>query len=259
MIDVDGVYFAYHSKYVLENITFSIDRGKFFGIVGPNGTGKSTLLKVIGRALKPSKGTVKLSKKDVWSSFSSKEFAKNVSVIPQTPFYNFLRVEEFILTGRIPHLSTFQFRQKRDDIEAIEESFELCGLNHIRNKFMHRISGGERQLVFLARALVSKPKVLIMDEPLSSLDINNQEKILYLLKNLIKRFDLTIIGVLHDLNVVSEFADVVLVLKDGRVKAIGRPEDVIDKDLIKSVYGADKISVFKRPGSFNPFVCIVNN
>ncbi|AEA34113.1 ABC transporter ATP-binding protein [Hippea maritima] len=257
MIEVESVCFTYGNKRVLENISFIVENGSFFCIAGPNGAGKSTLVKIVGRALRPSCGLVKLKSKDIWS-FDAKSFAKAVAMIPQSPFYNFLRIREFVLTGRIPHFSVFQFRQTKKDKEAVDTALSLCGLDGLADEFMHKISGGERQLVFLARALASNPEVLIMDEPLSNLDINNQEKILYLLKYLKVKFGLTIVGVLHDLNIVSEFADRVLVLKDGQVKALGKPSEVINGELINKVYGAKNVEVFKKPQNSNPFVYIAN-
>ena len=258
MIKVTGLTFSYNDKMVLEDVGFNIKKGKFFTIAGSNGAGKSTLVKLIGRIFKPQKGEICLNNKNIWL-IKPKSFAKIVSVVPQTPLYDFMRVEEFVALGRIPHFSSLQLFEKSEDEIAVKEAMELCGIGQFRGEYMNEISGGERQLVFIARALAAKPQMLILDEPLSNLDIRHQEQILDLLKSMILESKITVVAVLHDLNVVSEFSDTVLLLKKGRIIASGEPENVLTKKNIEFAYDTRDTEVFTNPVTKKPSVLITNH
>ncbi|WP_022669698.1 ABC transporter ATP-binding protein [Hippea alviniae] len=256
MLRVEHVSFSYNSKLILNDIDFEVEKGEFFAIAGPNGAGKSTLIKIIGRLLKPNKGNLYLNGKN-FRFYRPKELARKISVVSQNPSYAFVRVEEFVLLGRIPYFSAFQFFEKREDREAIEEALLMCNVEHLKKRYMNELSGGERQLVFLAKAISTKPELLVMDEPLSGLDISRQDVILSLLEKMRREFSLTIIAVLHDLNVASEFADRILLMKDGSIFKMGKPSAIIKESIVKELYNAsEKVKVFNNPFSGNPFVCI---
>ncbi len=257
MIKVNGLNFSYSKKKVLENISFNIKKGEFFSIAGTNGAGKSTLIKLIGRILRPQTGKIDLNKKNIWL-YKPKSFARIVSIVSQAPSYNFIRVEEFVALGRIPHFSNFQLFEKSEDKKAIKEAMNLCEIYKFRDEYMNQISGGERQLVFIARALATNPQVLILDEPLSNLDIQHQEQILTLLKGMIYKSGITVVAVLHDLNVISEFSDEVFLLKKGRAITFGSPKNVLTKENIKFAYDTKDTEVFLNPLTNRPTVLIVN-
>ena len=258
MIKVDNLNFSYKGKKVLENIDFNIKKGEFFSIAGANGAGKSTLTKLIGRILKPQAGEICLNEKNI-RLIKPKSFAKIVSIVPQFPSYDFIRVEEFVALGRIPHFSNLQLFGKRQDTEAIKEAMMLCGVYKFKDKYINQISGGERQLVFISRALATRPQMLILDEPLSNLDIKHQEQILTLLKDMIYKNKMTVAAVLHDLNVISEFSDEVLLLKKGRIIACGLPKDVLTKENIEFAYDTRDTEVFLNHITKRPTVLIINH
>ncbi len=256
MLKVEHISFSYNSKRILNDIDFEVKRGEFFAIAGPNGAGKSTLIKMIGRLLEPDKGDLYLDGKS-FRLYKPKELAQKISIVSQNPSYAFIKVEEFVLLGRIPYFSAFQFFEKREDRKAIEEALVMCDAGHLKGRYMNELSGGERQLVFLAKAISTKPKLLVLDEPLNGLDISKQDAILSLLEKMRSEFDLTIIAVLHDLNVASEFADRILLMKSGSIFKIGKPSAVIKEGIVKELYNAsEKVKVFDNPFSSNPFVCI---
>ncbi len=255
MVKIAGVSFSYGEKIILKDIDFSLNKGEFFCIAGPNGAGKSTLVKLIARLLKPSGGNISLKGKNI-RDYERKDFYSIVAVVTQTPSFEFLRVREFVSLGRLPHFKTFQLFEKKTDKESIDRVLKLCGIEGLKNKYMTMISGGERQLVFLARALVSDPELLLLDEPLNNLDIAHQQRILDLLMKLKYEFNLTIISVLHDLNVASEFADSLILLGGGQIIAMGSPKEIIKEGYISKVYSLKDPVIYENPVTRKPHICI---
>jgi len=255
MVKVEKLSFSFYRTPIIKDISFSVKKGEFFCIAGANGAGKSTLLRLLARIYKPKNGKVVIKNRDIWS-YSQKEFAKIVAVVSQSPSFEFMRVVEFVGLGRIPYFEGLQLFEKKEDKEKIERALKLCGLEKLKNSYVTKISGGERQLVFIARALAAEPQVLLLDEPLSNLDICHQERILNLLLDLKNRFDLTVVAVLHDLNIASEFCDRIMFLKEGRVVCLGKPEEVVRNLFVKEAFLLDKPVIFKNPISRKPYLCI---
>ncbi len=255
MVRVEDLSFSFDKTLIINNVSFSVEKGEFFCIAGSNGAGKSTLLRLLARIYKPKSGKVNIKEKNVWS-YSQKEFAKVVAVVSQNPSFEFMRVKEFVGLGRIPHFKGLQLFEKKEDKEKIERAIDLCGLGKLKNNYITEISGGERQLVFIARALAVEPEILLLDEPLSNLDIRHQERIFHLLLDLRDELDLTIIAVLHDLNVASEFCDRLMFLKEGRVVCLGRPEEIMKDMFVRDTFMLDDPVIFENPISKKPYLCI---
>jgi len=164
-----------------------------------------------------------------------------------------MTVEEFVLLGRIPHFRDLQFLETGKDAEAAEHSMRVTGVEGLRGRLMDQLSGGERQLVAIARALAQEPEWLFLDEPTAHLDIAHQVRILDLLLQLNQSSNLTLIMVLHDLNLAGEYCRRLLLMQQGRIRREGRPEEVLDRGTIEDVYGTP-VAVGQNPLSLRPFV-----
>jgi iron complex transport system ATP-binding protein len=251
-LKLDSVSFGYNHAKVIDNITLEVKRGDFTGIIGPNGAGKTTLFKVITRVLKPWNGSITYKDKNI-SATGIRELAREIASVPQVieaPFS--FTVGEFVLMGRYPHSSMFS-SPSQADLDIVNESLELTDAIEFKDRTLDRLSGGERQRVILAQALAQKPELLLLDEPTSHLDIGHQIAILDVVKKLNKKNGLTVIMVIHDLNLASEYCDQLILLDGGRVKVSGHPQDVIKYDIIEQVYKT-VVVVKNNPISNKPYV-----
>jgi iron complex transport system ATP-binding protein len=256
MLEIRNLTCGYAENFFIEDINFKVNAGEIVGIIGPNGSGKTTLLRGISRALKPKSGQVFLDGKDIWQ-MNFKELAKKMAVLPQSINPTSLSVEEFVLLGRIPHLKNLQFFEGKNDLVIVKDCLRLTDTLSLKNHLMTQISGGERQLVFIARALAQQPKLLLLDEPTTHLDITHQVRILDLIKRLNRDLGLTVIMVLHDLNLAAEYCRRLILLKDGRIFREGVTENVINYKTIEEVYKT-VVVVEKNPVSAKPYVLLVS-
>ena len=240
LLNVDGVECRYGSATVLEDVSLSVKEGDFVGIIGPNGSGKTTLLKSISRVLKPHKGTILLDKDDIYSLTGS-EVAKQLAVVPQDSVigFSFLALD-VVLMGRNPHMSRFQMESTKD-LSIARRVMELTNTWHLAERPINELSGGERQRVIIARALAQEPKVLLLDEPMTHLDIINQLEIMDLVKDLCSKQGLIVLAVFHDLNMAARYCNLCVLLKGGKVFSTGRLDDVLTSDNIKTVFRVDAI------------------
>jgi iron complex transport system ATP-binding protein len=256
ILKVNEIECSYGSVKVLNGLTFSIERGSFTGIIGPNGSGKSTLLKSLSRVLKPVKGAVLLDETDLYSQ-DTKEVAKKMAVVPQETAVSFsFTVKDVVIMGRSPHLGLFQ-NEGEKDFAVARLAMELTDTIHLADRLITAISGGERQRVIIAKALAQEPKIILLDEPTSHLDINHQIEILSLLKRLNRENNLTIIAVFHDLNLASQYCDRLVLMKGGSIFTLGEPEEVLTTDNIKDVYSAS-VLVRKHPVTGRPSVILLS-
>lgn len=236
LLNILGVTCGYGTSLVLKNANVQINSGDFAGIVGPNGSGKSTLLRTISRILKPLYGKVLLKGEDIYHIPAS-EIAQKMAVLTQEPGLDFpFTVKDVVMMGRLPHIKRFA-RESLKDIEAVDRALELTDTVSLADRHVNELSGGEKQRVLLARALAQEPKIILLDEPTSYLDLNYQIEIMELLVRLRREYGLTIIMVLHDLNLASRYCDYLLVVKNGAIHAVGSPRQVITANMIKEVYG----------------------
>ena len=243
-ITVDGLQFSYNDVPLLNGIDLTIHTGEVLAIVGPNGSGKTTLLKNISGVLSPQVGTVYLDMIRL-TDLSSAELARRLAVVEQEREVGFdFTVREIVALGRLPHRGRFA-RETRTDRQWIERAMELANVGTFAERFIHELSGGEKQRVFLAMALAQNPRVLLLDEPTTYLDINYQIQIMEIVRQQATA-GLSIVMAIHDLNLAAQYADRVAILHQGRLLAIGRPTDVLTEANIKQVFQTD-VAVSKSP------------
>jgi len=256
VLEIKNLSCGYDSKLILKDVNLNISAKEFVGIIGPNGSGKTTLLKTITRLLKPRTGGVFIDGKDVWQA-GYKELAEKIAVVPQGFSGAAMSVEEFVLLGRIPYFDNFQFFETKKDMEIAEKCMNLTDTFKLKDRLMEEMSGGERQLTLIARALAQEPELLLLDEPTTHLDITHQVRILDIIKKLNREMDLTVIMVLHDLNLASEYCDRLVLLSGGVIYKDDSPENVLDYKIIEEVYKT-MVVVKKNPISSKPYILLVS-
>lgn len=248
--EIKNLSFSYEEKNIFREISGEIRDGEFLGLLGPNGCGKTTLLKLLSGVIKPSSGEVKLFGKDL-GKYSRNEVAKQVAVLPQDNLIDFpFSVLEVVLMGRSPYLGNFRW-EGPEDTAVVREAMEQTDCFHLAGRDIRSLSGGERERVLLARALSQQPKILLLDEPTTHLDLQHQRETFYLLQRLHREKKLTLVVALHDLNFAAQSCDRILLLKDQRWNALGPPEAVLTPEKIAEVFGVpvqvQLLATEKRP------------
>ncbi|KPU27723.1 ABC transporter [Caloranaerobacter sp. TR13] len=249
-VELKNIYFSYGYEDVLEDISLIIEEGKFISILGPNGSGKTTLLKNMCKLLNPLDGKILVDDKDL-NKIAFKELAKTMAAVHQDSSVNFeFTVYDIVMMGRYPYQKRFRPESERD-INIVKRAMKNTETWTLKEKSIHEISGGERQRVIIARALAQEPKILLLDEPISQLDIKHQINILNLCKKLNREEKITIITTLHDINLAARYSDYILLMNKGKIKAFGLPESVLTKENIQDVYGIEvkliKLNEYKVP------------
>ncbi len=256
MMDVRAISFRYHDNWVLEDVSFQIEPGEVVGIIGPNGSGKTTLLKILYRLLSPQKGEVLFEGMPL-KKMSRQHIAKSIGVVPQESQLLFpFRVGEVVLMGRSPYLGRLLFERKKD-LEIAERAMAWTDLLSIANRPMDELSGGERKRVFIARAIAQEPQLILLDEPTANLDLHHQIGFLDLILRLNDERGLAVVMASHDINLASEFCHRLILLKGGRIYAMGQPEEVITLQNMQSVYGCS-VLVDRNPLSGSPRITLLN-
>ena len=252
--NLSGGYTA--QRDVIKSICFEAGKGEFVGIIGPNGSGKSTLLRLMSRALCPSGGEIIFGGVAITQK-PLKELYRSFAFVSQDAVISFsFSVEEIVLMGRIPHLRRLQ-RETKKDFSIAEQALSLTDTLHLKDKNIDQLSAGERQRVMIARALTQEPVVLFLDEPTSHLDIGHQIQIMDLMRKLNKTQHLTIIMVMHDLNLASEYCSRLILLNEGAIIKDGSPEHVLTYQTIEAVYKTIVV-VHKNPISSKPYITLVS-
>ena len=234
-IQLSDVSFAYGTHRVLEKVSVQIAAGERIALLGPNATGKSTLLKLMSGVLAPATGCVRIDGRDL-HTFPRKELARKVAVLPQqfvVPFA--FTAREIVQLGRTPHLH-FLRGARGTDLRAVERAMELTNTLHLASRVFNELSGGERQRVMIAMALAQNPEILLLDEPTQQLDITRQAEILDLIADLNLQEKLTIVAAIHELNAAARYFHRVIVLHAGTLVADGVPQEVLRTDLLREVY-----------------------
>ncbi|WFD09887.1 ABC transporter ATP-binding protein [Tepidibacter hydrothermalis] len=235
MIKVEGVSFKYNEKSILNNISLDIDKGKFLSIIGPNGSGKTTLLNLLTGYLSNHKGIIQYKGKNI-SDYRVEELSQNFAIINQKGDIKFpFTCLEIVMMGRKPFLKRIN-KLSQIDKKIVYKAMETTDTLKFANSLVTKISGGEFQRVMIAKALTQDPKVLFLDEAFSAMDISQKIKCLKLIKRLVETKNLTVISVIHDLNLAYMFSDEVCVLKEGKVVAKGQTKDVMTTDFIAHVF-----------------------
>lgn len=231
-LQTEKVSWSVEAKTIVDEVTLAVADGEFVGLLGPNGSGKSSLLRTIYRILKPDAGLIQLDGANVWQ-LSARQVARQMAVVMQERTGDFdFSVHEIVMMGRNPHKGMFD-RDTAHDFQLVDEALERVDMVEFARRSFLTLSGGEKQRVLIARALVQQAKFLVLDEPTNHLDIHYQLEILELVKNL----GVTTIAALHELNLAAFYCDRLYVLKDGQLVASGTPEAVLQPELIRQVYG----------------------
>jgi len=227
----NNICYSIKNKLILSNASVNIKGNKFFTILGPNGCGKTTLLKTIYRVLKPSSGTILLNGNNI-EHLSLKTSAKELAVVAQFNEINFdCNVKDMVMLGRTPHLG-FMRSEKQSDYDIVEDALQKVGMIDKAERSYLSLSGGEKQRVALARAIAQKPSLLLLDEPTNHLDIKYKIEILQIIKNL----NINVLAVLHDIQLAGKFSDYIYLMKGGEVKYEGEPRTTITEKSMKDIY-----------------------
>ncbi len=255
MLVVNDLTLAYGTEPVIKQVSFSIPKGQFAAVLGPNGSGKSTLLRALCRLHRPQTGTIRLIGREL-ANFGQQELARQIAFVRQSSSVAFdFTIEELVMLGRLPYLRRFQ-AETSHDYAVVEHYMRLTGLWDMRKRYLYSLSGGEQQRVFVCQALVQEPSLLLLDEPTNHLDINHQLELLDLVATLNHEQGITVIAVLHDLNLAALYAERLLVLEQGCLVADGPPGQVLQAGLVKQVYGCP-VSVIVHPVIERPQVLLV--
>jgi iron complex transport system ATP-binding protein len=243
ILDIANMFCGYNGTQIIKGISFNVALGEFVGIVGPNGCGKTTLLRALSGILRPSEGEIKIGNTSL-SLMSQKELAQKIAFVPQMlePVDGFT-VEELVLLGRTPHLNRFAF-ESEEDYEITKWAVDQLQIERLQDIPITHLSGGEFKRVMIARALAQEPKILLLDEPTSHLDLRFQIKIMRLLKRL--RQSRSVIATFHDLNLATKFCQRLVLIKKGELIAQGPPDEVITAENIWKAYRI-KVEVKKNP------------
>ncbi len=244
-LTIDDIDCAYGSVEILKDINFKVKSGQFLGILGPNGSGKTTLLKSISKVLKPKKGAILIDDKDIYK-MKNLDLAKQMAVVPQISPVSFdFTSLEVVLMGRNPHMTRFKMEGK-SDLDIAKNAMKLTRTWEFADRPITELSGGERQRVIIARALTQEPKILLLDEPTTHLDISNQLEILDLIKNLSVEKNLLVVAVFHDFNLAARYCDSIILMKAGKIVDVGDADETLTSKNVKEVFNVETI-VKKHP------------
>jgi iron complex transport system ATP-binding protein len=255
MIEVNSVSFRYHEAWVLQEVSFRVEKGEFVGVIGPNGSGKTTLLKLLYRLLVPQRGEILIEFAPM-KKMDRRDIAKRIAVVAQETQVLFpFTVLETVLMGRSPYLGGLLFESEKD-LEIARKAMEWTKILPFSERSIEELSGGERKRVFIARALAQEPEIVLLDEPTANLDMQHQIDFLDLILTLNRERGLTIVMASHDMNMASEFCDRLILLQEGRIYQTGTPEEVVTKENIESVYGCE-VWVDQHPISGMPRISLL--
>lgn len=252
ILEVHQLRVEFDGHEVLKGADLTLKQGEILGVVGPNGSGKSTLVRALSHILKPSAGSVRILSQDL-QTIKPPDLAKILAVVPQfTVLPDGFTGLEVTLMGRTPYLRLLQ-GEGPEDLRIARRAMMQTGSLELADRAVNELSGGERQLVVVARALTQQVPILVMDEPTAHLDIRHQSALLDLIYRLARLHELSVIAVIHDLTLASQYCDRLVVINDGHVVVTGSPQDVIHVDMVEAVYGA-RVCVIEHPVTGRPVV-----
>lgn len=253
MIKIDNIVSGYGDKFSLKHLSFEVKKGSLTGIVGPNGSGKTTLFRTLTNEINLMEGAILLEGKSI-NQLTPKERAQKMAIVTQNTEVFDISVEEFVLMGRLPYKKPFQLFEKANDFALANKFMKLTGVFEYKNKLMTELSGGEQQLAAIARALCQEPELLLLDEPTSHLDISHQLQVLNLIQKLNNDLGLSVLLIIHDLNLASEYCDYIVMMHKGGIHKQGLPEEVLNYQNIEFVYDTVVITqtnpLSKKPAIF---------
>lgn len=253
ILQIEKVCAGYEGKFMLNDISFNVENASFTGIIGPNASGKTTLFKSIVGDIELKEGSILLEGNDI-SSLNPKQKAQKLAIVSQNFDSPNLSVEDYVLLGRYPYSQRFQFFETSEDFEIAHKYMKLTGVFKYKDRIFSELSGGVQQMVVITRALCQEPKILLLDEPTSQLDINHQIQILDLLKSLNSELNLTVLMTIHDLNLAGEYCDQLIMVNKGEIHISGTPKEVLNYKDIETVYQTIVITqenpISKKPAIF---------
>lgn len=245
MLNIQNISINYGQTQILRDVSFSLEMGEITAILGANGAGKTTLLRALNNSLPIAGGEILLNNRSI-DDHSRREIAQQIAVVAQENETKFpITVLEFVLAGRFAHGSSFGW-ETENDLNIAFDSLQICDLQDYEGRLMNELSGGERQRVLLARSLATNASILLLDEPTNNLDLAHQALMLRLVRERCKSCESSAIVITHDINLASEFADKILLLKDGKIIAQGNPMVVLTVENLKEVFGV-KVLLDENP------------
>ncbi|SDB50355.1 iron complex transport system ATP-binding protein [Desulfonatronum thiosulfatophilum] len=250
ILDVQNIRIGYNGRLVLQGLDFVVNRGQVLTILGPNGVGKTTLLRCINAMLKPKSGAVLVENADVFRMRAG-DIAKRLGYVAQRNEAGRMTAFDAVLLGRKPHL---RWKVTESDLRKVDGALKQLGLEHLALRHINEMSGGELQKVCIARALVQEPSVLLLDEPTSSLDLKNQLEILRTISHVVHEHQLAAVMTMHDLNMAFRFSDAFVFIKEGKVFCCGKNEE-LTPDMIREVYGVP-VDILRHQGQTVVVPCV---
>ncbi|MFW5996682.1 MAG: ABC transporter ATP-binding protein [Lentisphaeria bacterium] len=248
MLTADNITFGYGEKPLMRDVSLHLEEGRVLGILGPNGAGKTTLLRILSGFLKPWRGSVNLNNTDI-SQLSARQIARNIAVVPQQASQAFpYTVHQLVAMGRRPYHGYFG-QNSRDDSQAVESALEQTGLKELAERPITRLSGGEGQLALVARAFAQRTPVMLLDEATSSLDIKHTLDILSVVRERVKKDNIAVGAIIHDINTAAAFCDSIVMLSEQGMLGPGKPEELLVAENLKVVYGIEPkfLSIQNKP------------
>ncbi|MFH1639120.1 MAG: ABC transporter ATP-binding protein [Chloroflexota bacterium] len=253
-IEVQHLSLGYARREVVRDVTFQVHPGEMVGLIGPNGCGKSTIIRAVTRVIPPYRGQVLLNGRDI-AGIPRPELARMIGVVPQMPLLpSAFTAFEIVLMGRNPHLGLFQHEGQKE-IEFARHAMKRTMTHHLARRRVGELSGGEIQCLLVARVLAQETEAILLDEPTANLDIGRQVEILDLVKNLCRTDHTAILVALHDLNLAAQYCDRLVLVNNGQVFTRGTPAAVITPENMKEVYGADEC-VYRHPANGLPAILL---
>ncbi len=255
ILRIENISYAYPKslRNAIDKVNFTVRKGEIIGVIGPNGSGKTTLMKSILNMV-DYQGNIKFYGEEI-KKIPRKELSKKLGVVAQefTPIYD-MKVSEIVEMGRTPYTNLFGDLSKEDK-KYVEIAFGDLNIYHLKDRMFYSLSGGERQIVYVAKVFAQNPDLFLLDEATDHLDVGNAQHLLLKMKERVKKFGSTVIATFHDINQASAFSNRIIVMKSGKVYATGIPEIILTKEMIKEVYNANcEIIKDPRNGTVNVFM-----
>jgi len=238
IISLDNVHFSYKNHKAINNINLKIQEGDFITLIGPNGAGKSTLLKLMAGLLIPQQGEIKIKNQPI-NKINKNNLAKIISFLPQNTYIlNSLTVKETVFLGRIPYLKN-RFFPNKEDINEVENAIKIAGIQNLTDRYIDKLSGGERQLVLISKLISQKTEIMLLDEPTTFLDIKHVIQIMNVIKEINIARKATIITSMHDINIAAMYSDKIILMQNGEIIAFDEPKKVLTYQRIKKAFDTE--------------------